>query len=59
MGRHDPVAWAIEKLLEALKQLKATHKQLGDAGITKLDHELHAAAILSLCYSVPGTSFGK
>jgi hypothetical protein len=25
-----------------LKQLKATHEQLGDAGITKLDHEFHA-----------------
>jgi hypothetical protein len=43
-GNHDPVAWATEKLLEALKQLKATHEQLGDAGITKLDHELHGTA---------------
>src|SRR5437588_12872813 len=36
-GNHDPVAWATEKLMEALKQLKTTHEQLGDAGITKLD----------------------
>lgn len=43
-GNHDPVAWATEKLLDALKQLKATHEQLGNDGITKLDHELHGTA---------------
>src|SRR4051812_4627946 len=43
-GNHEPVAWATEKLMEALKQLKTTHEQLGDAGITKLDHELHGTA---------------
>jgi hypothetical protein len=43
-GNHDPVAWATEKLLDALRQLKATHEQLGNDGITKLDHELHGTA---------------
>jgi hypothetical protein len=43
-GNHDPVAWATEKLLDALKQLKATHVQLGDGGITKLDHEVYGTA---------------
>jgi hypothetical protein len=40
-GNHDPVAWATEKLLDALKQLKATHEQLGDGGIRQLDHEIY------------------
>jgi hypothetical protein len=43
-GNHDPVAWAPEKLLDTLRQLKATHEQLGNDGITKLDHELHGTA---------------
>lgn len=40
-GKHDPVAWATEKLLEARKQLIATHDQLGDSGITKLEHDVY------------------
>jgi hypothetical protein len=40
-GKHDPVAWATEKLLEARKQLIATHDQLGDGGITKLENEIY------------------
>ena len=40
-GKHDPVAWATEKLLEARKQLVATHNQLGDGGISKLENEIY------------------
>jgi hypothetical protein len=40
----DPVAWATEKLLAARKQLLATHEQLGDGGIAKLEHEFHGTA---------------
>jgi hypothetical protein len=40
-GKHDPVAWATEKLLEARKQLVGTHDQLGDGGITKLENEIY------------------
>lgn len=43
-GNHDPISWATEKLLDALKQLKTTHHQLGDGGITKLDHEVYGTA---------------
>jgi hypothetical protein len=43
-GKHDPVSWATEKLLDALKQLKNTHEQLDDGGIAKLDHELYGTA---------------
>jgi hypothetical protein len=40
-GNHGPVAWATEKLMEARKQLIATHEQLGDGGITKLENEIY------------------
>lgn len=40
-GKHDPVAWATEKLLEARKQLVRPHEELGAGGITKLKHELY------------------
>jgi hypothetical protein len=42
-GKHDPVAWATEKLLEARMQLVATHDQIGDGGITKLENELYGS----------------
>ncbi len=46
-GKHDPVAWATEKLLEARKQLVATHDQLGDGGITKLENDIYGTLPLA------------
>lgn len=46
-GNHDPVAWAAEKIGEALKQLRSTHQQLSEGGISKLEHELHGTAVFT------------
>jgi len=40
-GRHDPMSWATEKLLEAFKQLCKTHKSLIDGEIKKLKNDFY------------------
>lgn len=40
-GRHDPMSWATEKLLEAFKQLCKTHKSLVDGDIKKLKNDFY------------------
>jgi len=40
-GRHDPMSWAAEKLLEAFKQLCKTHKSLVDGDIKKLKNDFY------------------
>jgi hypothetical protein len=40
-GQHDPLSWATEKLLEAHKQLCATHSSLVDGRVAKLANEIY------------------
>jgi hypothetical protein len=40
-GRHDPMSWATEKLLEAFKQLCRTHENLVDGHIKKLENDFY------------------
>lgn len=40
-GRHDPVAWATEKLLEAFKQLRKTHESLVQGRVKKLRNDFY------------------
>jgi hypothetical protein len=40
-GRHDPMSWATEKLLEALKQLRKTHQSLAQGHIKKLKNDFY------------------
>jgi len=40
-GKHDPMSWATEKLLEAFKQLCKTHKNLVDGNIKKLKNDFY------------------
>ena len=40
-GRHDPMSWATEKLLEAFKQLRKTHESLVTGAIKKLRNDLY------------------
>jgi hypothetical protein len=40
-GRHDPVSWATEKLVEAFKQLCKTRKSLVDGDIKKLKNDFY------------------
>jgi len=40
-GKHDPMSWATEKLLEALKQLRNTHASLVGGDIKKLRNDFY------------------
>ena len=40
-GRHEPMSWATEKLLEAFKQLCTTHKSLVEGHIKKLKNDFY------------------
>src|SRR6266852_9358941 len=40
-GRHDPMSWATEKLVEAFKKLCKTHKSLIDGEIKKLKNDFY------------------
>lgn len=40
-GRHDPMSWATEKLLEAFKQLCKTHESLVGGHIKKLRNDFY------------------
>ena len=40
-GRHDPMSWATEKLLEAFKQLCETHESLVRGQIKKLKNDFY------------------
>ena len=40
-GRHDPISWAAEKLLEAFKQLRRTHTNLVAGDIKKLKNDFY------------------
>jgi hypothetical protein len=40
-GKHDPVAWATEKLLEAQKQVRRTYEDLTTGKIKKLQNDLY------------------
>jgi hypothetical protein len=40
-GRHDPMSWATEKLLEAFKQLRKTHENLVQGAIKKLRNDFY------------------
>ena len=40
-GRHDPISWATEKLLEAFNQLCETHKSLVEGHIKKLKNDFY------------------
>ena len=40
-GRHNPMSWATEKLLEAFKQLCKTHKSLVEGHIKKLRNDFY------------------
>src|SRR5260370_12292086 len=40
-GRHDPMSWATEKLLEAFKQLCRTHESLVGGHIRKLKNDFY------------------
>jgi len=40
-GRHDPMSWATEKLLEAFKQLSKTHESLVGGHIKKLGNHFY------------------
>ena len=40
-GKHDPISWATEKLLEAFKQLCKTHESLSEGHIKKLKNEFY------------------
>jgi len=40
-GRHDPMSWATEKLLEAFKQLRKTHESLVNGHIKKLKNDFY------------------
>jgi hypothetical protein len=40
-GKHEPTAWATEKLLEALKQLSKTHSNLAEGNIKNLRNDYY------------------
>lgn len=40
-GRHDPISWATEKLVEAFKQLCKTHESLADGHIKNLRNDFY------------------
>ena len=40
-GLHDPMSWATEKLLEAFKQLRKTHKNLVQGAVKKLRNDYY------------------
>src|SRR6266704_3193141 len=40
-GRHDPISWATEKLLEAFGQLRRTHENLTQGHIKKLKNDFY------------------
>lgn len=40
-GKHDPLSWATEKLLEAFKQLQKTHASLSGGEIKKLRNDFY------------------
>src|SRR5712692_8300706 len=40
-GRHDPMSWATEKLLEVFKQLRKTHESLVNGHIKKLKNDFY------------------
>jgi hypothetical protein len=40
-GKHDPMSWGTEKLLEAFDQLCKTHKNLVDGHIKKLNNDFY------------------